>query len=55
MHAHLKEMQAVNIFDLIRRQAELQPNNVAFACVDSGQSISYADLIRQADAVADWL
>jgi long-chain acyl-CoA synthetase len=55
MHAHLKEMQAVSIFDLIRRQAELQPNNVAFACVDSGQSISYADLIRQADAVADWL
>jgi acyl-coenzyme A synthetase/AMP-(fatty) acid ligase len=55
MHAHLKEMQAVNIFDLIRKQAELQPNNVAFACVDSGQSISYAELVRQVDAVADWL
>jgi acyl-coenzyme A synthetase/AMP-(fatty) acid ligase len=55
MHAHLKEMQAVNIFDLIRKQAELQPNNVAFACVDSGQSISYAELVQQVDTVADWL
>jgi long-chain acyl-CoA synthetase len=55
MHAHLSAMQAVNILDLIRKQAELQPNNVAFACVDSGQSISYADLIRQVDSVADWL
>jgi long-chain acyl-CoA synthetase len=55
MHADLGQMQAVNILDLIRKQAELQPNNVAFACVDSHQTISYADLIRQVDAVASWL
>jgi long-chain acyl-CoA synthetase len=55
MHAHLAAMQAVNILDLIRKQAELQPNNVAFACVDTGYSISYTDLIRQVDTVADWL
>jgi long-chain acyl-CoA synthetase len=55
MHAHLGQMQAVNILDLIRKQAELQPNNVAFACVDSNQTISYVDLIRQVDAVAGWL
>ena len=55
MHALLGAMQAVNILDLIRKQAELQPNNVAFACVDSNESISYADLIRRVNAVADWL
>ena len=52
---HLGAMQAVNILDLIRKQAELQPNNVAFACVDSNESISYADLIQRVNAVADWL
>jgi long-chain acyl-CoA synthetase len=55
MHAHLGAMQAVSILDLIRKQAELQPNNVAFACVDSNESISFADLIRRVNAVADWL
>jgi long-chain acyl-CoA synthetase len=55
MHVHLGAMQAVNILDLIRKQAELQPNNVAFACVDSNESISYADLIQRANAAADWL
>jgi long-chain acyl-CoA synthetase len=55
MHAHLRAMQAANIIDLIRKQAELQPDNVAFACVDSNERISYADLIERVDAVADWL
>ena len=45
----------VNILDLIRRQAELQPNNVAFACVDSKVKISYADLMLRVNAVAGWL
>jgi long-chain acyl-CoA synthetase len=45
----------VNILDLIRRQAELQPNNVAFACVDTKEKISYADLMLRVNAVAEWL
>lgn len=45
----------VSILDLIRRQAELQPNNVAFACVDSKVKISYAELMLRVNAVADWL
>ena len=55
MHAHLRAMQAVDILDLIRKKAELQPNTVAFACVDSGERISYADLVEQVNATADWL
>jgi long-chain acyl-CoA synthetase len=45
----------VTILDLIRKQAELQPDNVAFACVDSNERISYGDLMRRVNAVADWL
>jgi len=45
----------VRIIDLIRRQAELQPDNVAFTCVDSNETISYRDLMQRVDAVADWL
>jgi len=48
-------MQAANIIDLIRKQAELQPDNVAFACVDSNERISYRDLIQRVNAAADWL
>jgi long-chain acyl-CoA synthetase len=48
-------MQAANIIDLIRKQAELQPDNVAFACVDSNERISYGDLMQRVNAVADWL
>ena len=55
MHAHLGAMQAVSILDLIRKKAELQPNNIAFACVDSGERITYADLVVRVSAVADWL
>jgi len=55
MHAHLRAMQAANIIDLIRKQAELQPDNVAFACVDSDERISYRDLVQRVNAVADWL
>ena len=55
MHAHLAAIQAVRILDLIRRQAELQPNNVAFACVDANERISYAELVQRVNAVADWL
>ena len=45
----------MRIIDLIRRQAELQPDNVAFARVDSNESISYGELMQRVDAVADWL
>jgi long-chain acyl-CoA synthetase len=55
MHAHLRAMQAANVIDLIRKQAELQPNDIAFACVDSNESISYAHLIQRVNTVADWL
>jgi long-chain acyl-CoA synthetase len=48
-------MQAANIIDLIRKQAEFRPDNVAFACVDSNERITYGDLIRRVNAVADWL
>jgi long-chain acyl-CoA synthetase len=49
------KMQAANIIDLIRKQAELQPDNIAFACVDSNERISYRDLMKRVHAVADWL
>jgi acyl-coenzyme A synthetase/AMP-(fatty) acid ligase len=55
MHAHLKAMLAANIIDLIRKQAELQPDNVAFACVDSNKRITYEDLMQRVNAVAGWL
>jgi long-chain acyl-CoA synthetase len=55
MHAHLGAMQAVSILDLIRKKAELQPNTIAFASADSGEKISYADLVEQVNAVAEWL
>jgi acyl-coenzyme A synthetase/AMP-(fatty) acid ligase len=57
MRAHLRAMEAgsENILDLIRKKAELQPNNIAFACADSGEKISYANLVEQVNAVADWL
>ncbi len=55
MHAHLRAMEAGSILDLIRKKAELQPNNIAFACVDSGERITYADLVVRVNAVADWL
>ncbi|MBV9878664.1 MAG: acyl--CoA ligase [Verrucomicrobia bacterium] len=48
-------MQAANIIDLIRKQAELQPDHVAFACVDSNERITYGDLLQRVNAVADWL
>ncbi|HEX6567295.1 MAG TPA: class I adenylate-forming enzyme family protein [Chthoniobacterales bacterium] len=49
------KMQAANIIDLIRKQAELQPDHVAFACVDSNERITYGDLLQRVNAVADWL
>jgi long-chain acyl-CoA synthetase len=49
------KMQAANIIDLIRKQAELQPDNVAFACVDSNERMSYGNLMQRVNAVADWL
>jgi long-chain acyl-CoA synthetase len=49
------EQSSVNILDLIREQAETQPDHIAFARPGSGQSITYADLILRANAVADWL
>jgi long-chain acyl-CoA synthetase len=57
MRALLRAMEAgsENILDLIRKKAELQPNNIAFACADSGEKISYANLVEQVNAVADWL
>ena len=45
----------MRIIDLIRRQAELRPDNVAFVRVDSNESISYGDLMQRVDAVASWL
>jgi long-chain acyl-CoA synthetase len=49
------KMQAANIIDLIRKQAELQPDHVAFACVDSNERLTYGDLMQRVNAVADWL
>src|ERR1700758_1267461 len=49
------KMQAANIIDLIRKQAELRPDHVAFACVDSNERITYGDLTQRVNAVADWL
>jgi long-chain acyl-CoA synthetase len=48
-------MQAATIIDLIRKQAEQQPDHVAFACVDSNERITYGDLMQRVNAVADWL
>jgi long-chain acyl-CoA synthetase len=45
----------VNILDLIRKQAELQPSNIAYACLDSGEKITYTELIVRVNAVSDWL
>ena len=45
----------MTILDLIRKQAELQPDHVAFACVDSNERITYGDLLQRVNAVADWL
>ncbi len=46
---------AVSILQLIRQQAEQQPNRLAFIIADTNERITYAELLERVDAVARWL
>jgi long-chain acyl-CoA synthetase len=45
----------VDILTLIRRTAENQPTNLAFCSLESGNTLSYEELIQGAGRIADWL
>jgi long-chain acyl-CoA synthetase len=45
----------VDILTLIRKIAENQPDCVAFCSLDSGDVLSYAELVQGADDIAKWL
>jgi long-chain acyl-CoA synthetase len=45
----------VDILTLIRQTAENQPANLAFCSLESGNTLSYKELIQGADRVAEWL
>ena len=45
----------MDILTLIRRTAENQPTNLAFCSLESGNTLSYKELIQGANCVADWL
>jgi long-chain acyl-CoA synthetase len=46
---------SVNIIDLIRRQAELRPEQLAFASPASGKRVTYLELLARATTTAEWL
>jgi long-chain acyl-CoA synthetase len=45
----------VDILTLIRQVAENQPNHPVFCYPESGEMLTYAELVRSADNVSDWL
>jgi len=45
----------VDILTLIRQTAEKQPSNVAFCSVESGDTLTYGELVRNSEGIADWL
>jgi acyl-coenzyme A synthetase/AMP-(fatty) acid ligase len=45
----------VDTLTLIRQTAEDRPECLAFCSLDSGDALTYAELIRRADGIADWL
>jgi acyl-coenzyme A synthetase/AMP-(fatty) acid ligase len=45
----------VDILTLIRQIAASQPESAAFCSLDSGEVLTYAELIRRADGIAEWL
>jgi long-chain acyl-CoA synthetase len=45
----------VDILTLIRQKAENQPGCVAFCSLNSGEALTYAELIRSADDIGNWL
>jgi long-chain acyl-CoA synthetase len=46
---------AVSILHLIRRQAEQQPEGLAFIAADTNEKLTYSELCERVDAVASWL
>jgi long-chain acyl-CoA synthetase len=45
----------VSILDLIRRQAEQQPDGLAFIVADTGEQLTYVELCSRVEAAAQWL
>ena len=45
----------MDILTLIRQRAEKQPSNVAFCSVESGDTLTYEELIRNSEGIAKWL
>ena len=45
----------MDILTLIRQTTENQPTNLAFCSLESGNTLSYKELIQGANCVADWL
>jgi long-chain acyl-CoA synthetase len=45
----------VHILTIIRRQAEIRPNHLAFSRLDRGERVTYRQLIERVDSVAQWL
>jgi long-chain acyl-CoA synthetase len=45
----------VHILTIIRRQAEIRPDHLAFLGLDGGERVTYRQLIERVDSVARWL
>jgi long-chain acyl-CoA synthetase len=45
----------VDILTSIRQRAECQPDSLAFCSLDSGEKLTYRQLIQRAEVTADWL
>jgi long-chain acyl-CoA synthetase len=45
----------VHILTIIRRQAEIRPDHLAFSRLDRGDRVTYRQLIERVDSVAQWL
>jgi long-chain acyl-CoA synthetase len=45
----------VDILTLIRQTAENQPANIAFCSVESGETLTYRELVQNSEGIADWL
>jgi acyl-CoA synthetase (AMP-forming)/AMP-acid ligase II len=54
-HGNSGQDTSVNIIDLIRRQTELRPEQLAFASPASGKRATYSELLAQVTAIAEWL
>ena len=45
----------MDILTLIRQTAEKRPSNVAFRSVESGDTLTYEELVRNSEDIANWL